>query len=153
MIEAKGVTIQKFADDNGIARATVFNWLKKVDPPKQRFRAACAEYLGVSEAYFAYGIRRAPQKVDVRSQTRPDLVVEESAPKYGEPDSVPSGRMNINPGFAVPVPEPSREQLEIFFRKILDDAEQTPGGFGYLNGLLAQHFDPEVLRRMRDAAT
>ena len=70
-----------------------------------------------------------------------------------KPSEAPTRRMMLNESFQPPAPALTRKQLEEQLRRILDEAEITPGGLGYINGLVNQYIDVEVLRRMRESAT
>lgn len=149
LIERKGQTAEAFADEYGIARSTVFNWLKSETPPLAKHWPKLAAYFGTSLGYITTG---SPEQLDKMDRDKRDpatspLVVSERDPAaYGGQDA---DRVRLNPSFRPPAPEPTRIQIEEHFRIILDEAERAPGGLGLVNAMLRKHLDVQELKRLQ----
>ncbi len=130
LLEEKRIEPTEFARSYGIARSTVFNWLKSETPPLAKHWTKLAKFFGVEERYLITGSPERPRHLDSGSN-RHDLSryrkTGSSSDSHGIEDAG-KDRAMLHPKHSVVPPDPTRTQIEDHVRAYLDLAEQVPGG-------------------------
>ena len=125
----------------GIARSTLFNWLKSETPPPAKHWQRIAGALHTSVPYLVSGALGGPEKPDVVQ------VAEGSASRVPLPGDYP---MRITPGHEPTAREPTRAQIAAYVERYLDQAQRTPGGLGHAWFQIRKHLDLAELKRMEE---
>lgn len=67
LIEQKGLSVEQFWPAFGISRATMYNWLKREEPPpSKQHQDNLVKFFGMSRSYVLFG---RPEKLDLSKTT------------------------------------------------------------------------------------
>jgi transcriptional regulator with XRE-family HTH domain len=126
----RGMTMQQLADKLGAGLTTVQNWEHGAVPRPAMVRKI-SELFGV------------PTVALLSEPIGPMILQEPQATYTARP------RVKINPAFARPAEQPTREQVEAKVSAFLDAAEEVPGGIGHAWALACIHFNPTTLEALK----
>jgi transcriptional regulator with XRE-family HTH domain len=143
MIERKGITVDAFADQFGIARSTAHLWLNRAAPPLEKHWKPLADFFGVSEKYLAHGLPVAEEEPQA-----PYVISRENAVGGLSSGSARSGEM-LNPRHK-PVASPTGQDCLDYFTRYVQLAERVPGYVGHTWIELQRHFPIAELERQID---
>ena len=122
LIEQSDVSFEDFWRTLGISRATLFNWLKRDDPPPSTIhREKLVSFFDQPADYILFG---AVQK------SKTDVI------RMAHKQRVP-----INPSY------PTRPEIDAFIKSYLDVAEKVPGGLAHAYIELTSALQIEKLKR------
>ena len=159
--ERQGVTLSRLADGKP---ATAKSWEEGKAPRHDRWHGI-SERLGLSEIFIFHGLPRTPEdyafvaKYAYEIEEAPEWLQDPSRDKSGDFGLIKKTErttqkatfnrgMKLNPGFHLPV-NVTREQIEEYLRRILDEAESVPGWLGYVHGVLRKHLDIADLKKLK----
>jgi len=135
----KDVTLQQVAEACKVAVSTVGAWTQGMNWPKVTIQPALAAYLDESVEFLIHGI-------SVSSTTGKPVITEyEQASRFRTVSGSP--RMQINPRYAPPDKQPTRDDCVNYFERYVRSVEQVPGAIGHTWIELNRHFVIEEIAR------
>lgn len=149
MLERKGLRPEKFAEEFGISRSTVFNWLASDEPPPPKHWESLVSFFGVSRGFLLTG---NPEKQD----TGGTIVGEEPGPYFPRNTGPEIGKqrgsspVQINPAFAPPAPHPTSQDCLNHLAAYLAEAEHVPGLVAHTLIELKKNFKIAEARAQRE---
>lgn len=111
-------------------------------------------YTGFSERML-YFYRKNPDRISKKAwgklltaEMKAGIAVKSGDSDYSDRAAVPIvPRVRINPGYAIPPANPTREDVEMYVRACLDIADRVPGGVAFLHFALTSEGYLEKLRQ------